>query len=147
MRALALLLTLSVANAADLSSLSRQIFDSVNSYRRDAGLQPLRWNAAAAEEARKHCGAIVAGKRAMGHDGFEQRMARLRKVVRVDAGAENIASIAPVGNTPSRTVDLWSRSGGHRRNMIGDYQLSGIGSDATRDGQVCVTQIFIGGPR
>lgn len=141
---LAVMLEGEAASGADMSSLSRQTFDEVNQYRRDAGLAPLRWSAAAANEARKHCMAVASGRRAMGHDGFDQRMAQLRKQVSLSSGAENIASLAPVGDLPSRAVDLWAGSRGHRRNMEGNYQVTGVGAAAARNGQVCVTQIFLG---
>jgi uncharacterized protein YkwD len=40
-------------------------------------------------------------------------------------------------------VDGWLNSPGHRRNIEGDFRLTGIGIAKRSDGMVYFTQIFI----
>ena len=140
-----LLLILALAPAAtDSQHLSRETFNRVNAVRQGEGLAPLRWDNAAAEEARRHCAAISSGQRPFGHDGFADRIGRLRRLLRIRSGAENVGSVTPEGAPARWTVELWLRSPGHRGNMLGDYQAGGVGVSQGPDRKICVTQIFLG---
>jgi uncharacterized protein YkwD len=50
-------------------------------------------------------------------------------------------SSGPMG--AREVVDGWLRSPGHRRNIEGDFRLTGIGVATARNGMVYFTQIFI----
>jgi uncharacterized protein YkwD len=81
------------------------------------------------------------GKRSFGHDGFDNRIADIRKSAGFIRGAaENVA----YGQlTAAQVVDGWLNSPGHKKNIEGDYNLTGIGTVQREDGVIYFTQIFI----
>jgi uncharacterized protein YkwD len=84
------------------------------------------------------------GRTAFGHDGFEARIEDIsKKMGRVTAAAENVA----YGNLSSEAVvDGWIKSPGHRKNMLGNFTLIGIGTAKGKGNIVYFTQIFISKP-
>ena len=75
------------------------------------------------------------------HDGFDERMAAIsRQLKNVSATAENVAYGA---NTAKDVVDMWLHSPGHKKNIEGNYNLTGLGIEKGTDGQLYYTQIFV----
>jgi uncharacterized protein YkwD len=76
-----------------------------------------------------------------GHDGFDGRMERLSKQLKPTYSfAENVAMGA---TTAQEVVTQWLNSPGHKKNIEGDYNLTGIGIVKGKDGNLYYTQIFI----
>jgi uncharacterized protein YkwD len=85
----------------------------------------------------------------IGHQGFpNQRVQAFRQEFqgkRVSMGAENVAFTFARSSSPEDVArvltQMWARSPGHRRNMLGNFQQLGIG--VVRDGnRFYGTQIF-----
>ncbi len=58
----------------------------------------------------------------------------------INAAAENVA----YGQmSAEEVVDGWLHSPGHRQNIEGDYNLTGIGVAQNKDGVIYFTQIFV----
>ena len=76
-----------------------------------------------------------------GHDGFEDRVANIRKKLKpYHSVGENVA----YGHlSAEKVVQLWLKSPGHRRNIEGDFNLTGIGIAESKDGTIYYTQIFL----
>ena len=84
---------------------------------------------------------MLSGKTPFGHEGFQGRIDRIRKHMGpLHVAAENVAS----GPMDAReVVDGWLHSPGHRRNIEGDFKLTGIGLARKSNGMIYFTQIFI----
>ena len=121
--------------------LAIEILKLVNDHRAGKGLGPLKMNDIISQAAEKHSGNMASGKIPFGHDGFDERMARVTKQLKpANAWAENVAYGS---HDAKEIVDMWLHSPGHKKNIEGDYNLSGIGIAKGTDGNYYYTQIFI----
>ena len=123
------------------SSMSADILRYVNEHRRSIGLPALKADSYISSIALGHSRDMLTGKTPFGHEGFHDRATTLRKHFgTVHVAAENVAS-GPM--SAREVVDGWLHSPGHRRNIEGDFRLTGIGVAAAPNGMVYFTQIFI----
>jgi uncharacterized protein YkwD len=121
--------------------LESQVLEEINKYRTEHGMKPFKEEPSIIAGARKHSNDMATGKVPFGHDGFDQRMSDLmRQLAPANACAENVAEGA---NTAKEVVALWLHSPGHKKNIEGNYNLSGIGIATSKDGTKYYTQIFI----
>lgn len=122
------------------ASMSAEILRYVNEYRLSKRLPPLQANSFISSVALGHSRDMLSGKTPFGHDGFRDRIDRLRKRLGpIHVAAENVAS-GPMG--AREVVDGWLHSPGHRRNIEGNFRLTGIGLARRSDGMIYFTQIF-----
>lgn len=119
----------------------QDILNEVNAYRQQHGLSPLKLNAAISAEAQQHSQEMADNKVPFGHDGFYQRSDRLRRIFPESNGAAE--NVAYQYNNHHDVVSLWINSSGHRRNIEGNYNLTGIGIASDRRGRVYFTQMFL----
>jgi len=120
---------------------SSDILRYVNEYRHKKGLSPLQANSFLSSVALEHSRDMLTGKTPFGHEGFHERIDRIRKRLGpVHVAAENVAS-GPM--SAREVVDGWLHSAGHRKNIEGNFKLTGIGLAKRRDGMVYFTQIFM----
>ena len=122
------------------NSFENQILQYVNEYRQSKKLSPLQMNVAITAEAVKHSENMASGKTAFGHDGFDGRVSAIsRQLASSRKFAENVA----YGHLDAKeVVNIWLNSPGHRHNIEGAYNLTGIGTSRKDDGTVFFTQIF-----
>jgi uncharacterized protein YkwD len=122
------------------SSMSADILRYVNEYRHKKGLAPLQANSYISSIALEHSRDMLSGKTPFGHEGLHERIERISKHLGpVHVGAENVAS-GPM--SAREVVDGWLHSPGHRRNIEGNFKLTGIGLARRGDGMIYFTQIF-----
>ena len=120
--------------------MSADILRYVNEYRRKKGLKPLQANSYISSVALGHSRDMLAGRTPFGHEGFHERIDRIKKKLGpLHMVAENVAS-GPM--SAREVVDGWLHSPGHRRNIEGDFRLTGIGLAFGRRGMIYFTQIF-----
>lgn len=119
---------------------NEEILYFVNQFRQSQGEGPLTMNKDMVETAAIHSEAMAEGKVPFGHDNFDLRYKYVAaKLGGVDAFAENVA----MGNLDARqVVDGWAHSPMHRKNMLGNYNLTGIATAVSSNGQIYFTQIF-----
>jgi uncharacterized protein YkwD len=130
-----------VATPTPAISQSQQILIYVNQYRRSKGLSALKPSSFISSVALQHSRDMLSGKTPFGHDGFHRRIDQISaKMGHLHVAAENVAS-GPMG--AREVVDGWLNSPGHRRNIEGDFRLTGIGLAARADGMIYFTQIFV----
>ena len=110
--------------------LETKIFTLVNDHRLSIGRPALVWNDAMADEERAHSQAIANGQVPVGHQGFEDRIARIRKIIPWSVIAENVAS----ARSAQEAVDAWLRSPDHQAIIEGDFVLTGVGVAKDPDG-------------
>ena len=115
----------------------------VNEHRIAIGLQPLEYSEALATIARQHSQAIATGYEFFSHDGFEERKRMAQGFVRLETFAENLAlNNSSPASAPVDAVAGWLDSPGHRKNMEGQFNLTGIGCARGKDGVFYFTQLF-----
>ena len=141
---IALLLFALPAGAQQSSSYSKmadEILVLVNRHRSGLKLNGLKMDPVISRACEKHSANMATHKIPFGHEGFDERMAGLRKQIKPTYGwAENVAQGQM---TAQKVVDMWLHSPGHKKNIEGDYNLSGIGIVKGKDGDLYFTQIFL----
>jgi uncharacterized protein YkwD len=120
-------------------SLEQDVHAAVNDHRATRGLRPLRWSEVVAEQAREHSRRMASGATSFGHRDFQKRVAAIGRKVKWQNAAENVAKSGSVESA----VALWLRNRGHRGNIEGDFDLTGVGVARSSDGLLYFTQIFI----
>lgn len=130
-------------DATSRPDLATQAFDSVNEQRRQSGRTLLTWNGTVAGIAEAHSLDMAIGKTAFGHDGFTERLNQLRASLDFTTAGENVGYAVGQSNPVKVIVDGWMQKTDHRANILGDFQLSGIGAAQGPDGEIYITQIFL----
>ena len=129
------------ASVDDDAHMQQMILHYVNAYRAKHHLSPLKLNAAASQEAAHHSQAMASKATAFGHAHFNDRIKRLyKKFDQCRGGAENVAYYRV---NAKRLVEEWIASPGHRRNIEGHYNVTGIGIAHSKPGWAYYTQIFV----
>jgi uncharacterized protein YkwD len=122
------------------SKIEEDILFYINDYRNKKGLPPLLMRSEISREAEKHSEDMAKNKIGFGHDGFEERIKIIsKKIGTMHSSAENVA----YGNlSPKEVVTNWLKSPGHRKNIEGNYTLTGIGVATDKNNVIYFTQIF-----
>jgi uncharacterized protein YkwD len=120
-------------------SMVTKILQYVNEDRSAHALTPLQINAFESSLAEKHSHDMATGKVKFGHDGFNTRAKAIQKELGSMEIGENVAS----GHmTAKEVVDGWLKSPGHKRNIEGNFVITGIGYVQDKNGEIYFTQIF-----
>lgn len=135
--------TTSIASSSPYNTLEQSIHQQINQYRQSRKLPPLILDPRISEQARAHSQAMASGKVPFSHQGFEQRVGAIRRVIPDRASAENVAFNKGYSNPEQQAVQGWIKSPGHRINIEGKYNLTGIGIAKNAKGEYYLTQIFI----
>ncbi len=132
---------LTAYNKTNLATLNTDIIKLVNDHRASIGLPALQMLDVISTEAQQHSADMVKGTTPFGHDGFETRAGHIKKAVGFIYGvAENVA----YGQmTAEEVVNGWLHSPGHKKNIEGDYNFTGVGTVQREDGVIYFTQLFV----
>ena len=120
-------------------TMETEILKYVNEDRKDHNLKPLLMNDMESSLAAKHSHDMATGKVKFGHDGFNSRAKAIQKTLGGVEIGENVAS-GPM--TAREVVDGWLKSPGHKKNIEGNFTLTGIGYARDKKGDIYFTQIF-----
>lgn len=125
----------------DYTHLQQEILTYVNEHRTSKGLTPLVMNDTIVPAAIAHSKYLAFKTISLNHDNFEERMyALIKQLKRVTGAAENVAD----GKMSAKeVVSAWLNSPGHRDNIEGNYNITGIGIVRNRQGVLYYTQIFL----
>lgn len=123
--------------------LEMDVFYAVNEYRKKTGSDALVWSDDIAIASREHSQAMATGQAEFSHDGFDSRMKEISDFMPLSGMGENIAYNLGSKDPAGLAVSDWIASPGHRQNMIGDYEYTGIGVAVSQDGYYYFNQIFI----
>jgi uncharacterized protein YkwD len=127
-----------------LHSVEKQTFALVNQERASQDLPVLAWSDAIAREARGHSHEMASGDVDFGHDGFSERVDRLKLSLAGFRGAgENVLMTSDLHDVAQEAVTIWLHSPHHLKNIRGDYNYSAVGVWQAKDGSLYFTQIFI----
>lgn len=128
-------------SAAIGSAMQKGILFYVNEYRVKKGLKPLKMNNLISKEAEIHSREMATHKIGFGHKDFNKRIKRIYTAIQdCRSGAENVAYNY---KDAQDVVKNWLTSPGHRRNILGNYNLTGIGLARDSRGKIYFTQIFL----
>ena len=122
------------------AALEQQTHAKINDYRTSKGLAALTWNDVIADQARQHSRNMANGSVAFGHDLFSTRTDAIAEIIPLASAAENVASGY---DSAEAVVSGWLSSAGHKANIEGYYNLTGIGVARASNGAAFFTQIFI----
>jgi uncharacterized protein YkwD len=87
---------------------------------------------------------MAAGRAPFGHADFDGRVAALQQQMVLHRTAENVAFDKGHRDPAAEAVRGWLASRGHRQNIEGPYELTGVGVVSNQNGEVYFTQIFVG---
>ena len=106
-------------------SLTDDVLNQTNQFRKSKGLTELVMRDDLNEIAQKHSANMARGRVGFGHSGFDKRNAMaIRHIKSMSSFAENVAYGA---KNAREVLTMWKNSSGHRRNMLGRYKYIGIG--------------------
>lgn len=125
------------------AALEQSVYQQINQYRRTRNLPPLTLDSRMSNEARLHSQAMASGRVPFSHEGFQQRGDRLNQVIPYRSVAENVAYNQGYSDPGEQAVQGWIKSTGHRENIEGQYNLTGVGIAKNAKGEYYFTQIFI----
>jgi uncharacterized protein YkwD len=147
--ALLLCLALSACGGEDggggtpFADMEAQTHALINAERSAQGLPALAWEAAIADAARGHSRDMADGVVEFGHDGFDARVDALAGQLPWSAAGENVAWNQGYPDPAAQAVEGWMDSTGHRENILGAYDRTGIGIAGDETDGYYFTQIFL----
>lgn len=130
-------------DAPDLSQIEKGVEREINAHRRATARPIFRSDAVVAEIARGHSKDMAKGKVGFGHEGLNLRVAQIQQSFALMGAAENVSKHQRNTDHAETAVRKWLESAIHRKNIDGNYDLSGIGAATGDDGTVYITQIFV----
>jgi uncharacterized protein YkwD len=128
-----------ITSVHSIASMETEILHYVNEDRETHNLPPLKMNDMESSLASKHSYDMAVGKVKFGHAGFNSRARAIQKAFGSTEIGENVAS-GPM--TAREVVDGWLKSPGHKKNIEGNFTLTGIGYARDKKGDIYFTQIF-----
>jgi uncharacterized protein YkwD len=125
----------------NMETMSQDILSYVNQHRQTLGKAPLTLDDAASQQATIHSSNMASKRVPFSHDGFTSRVSAIsKKIGAVSAAAENLG----YGKLSAKeVVDTWLSSSAHKKNIEGNYDLTGIGFAKAADGTIYYTEIFL----
>lgn len=130
-------------SSSSFTALEQSIHEQINQYRQSRNLPPLTLDPRISEQALSHSQAMASGQVPFSHQGFEQRVRAIGRVIPYSQSAENVAYNQGYRDPDRQAVQGWIKSTGHRTNIEGQYNLTGIGIALNESGEYYFTQIFI----
>ncbi len=136
-----------VDNESENNEIALQVHTLINQHRIDQGYDSLLWNDVIAGQCYGHSRDMADGIVPFGHDGFSERIDYIAQELEISiaAAGENVAYNMGMGDPAQAAVTAWLNSPGHRANIEGDYQLTGVGVACPDDDSITFyfTQIFV----
>jgi uncharacterized protein YkwD len=124
-----------------VSGTELEVFQQINEYRSSRSLKPLAIDERLVVQARVHSRDMAQGRTPFGHAGLQRRVRA--SGVAYSSAAENVAYNQGYAEPAAQAVAGWIKSAGHRRNIVGDFNLTGIGAVTNKTGTCYFTQLFI----
>lgn len=122
--------------------LDMEILALTNAVRKEYNLLPLKQHKELSAIAARHAAAVAEGREPFSHSGAPERFASCS--ARCINVAENLARSDgfPREDLPRAAVAGWCGSEGHRRNLLGPFDVCGIGWAASDAGTIFITQLL-----
>jgi uncharacterized protein YkwD len=130
------------AISTELLKLEQRVHHLINQHRISNNLPPLTTNDIITQQARIHSRSMAKKKVRFSHDGFGKRAERISRFLPYKIAAENVAYNKGYSDCAHQAVKAWLRNTKHRKNIRGNYGLTGIGVAKNPEGVYYFTQIF-----
>ena len=130
------------AISTELLQLEQKVHHLINQYRISNNLSPLTTNDIITQQARMHSRSMARKKARFSHDGFGKRVERISRFLPHKIAAENVAYNKGYSDCAQQAVKAWLRNTKHRKNIRGNFGLTGIGVAKNPEGVYYFTQIF-----
>lgn len=134
------MILLVAGNKVLAKGIEEEILDLVNEHRAELNLPPLQLVSVISKAAQQHSEDMADRKVPFGHSGFD---ARIDKILAKTGGIAAGENVAYGSRTAIDVVKMWLNSKGHRKNIEGNFNLTGIGVAKNNAGTIYFTQIFI----
>lgn len=125
-----------------IADLEKYCHEEINKVRVEYGLKPLKFESELADCAREHSKDMAFGQVPFGHQGFENRAKKMKKGERGFSFGENVAYSCNYSDPIAISVEGWMDSPGHKKNILGDYESTGIGVVFNDENCCYITQLF-----
>ena len=127
--------------STSITDLEKAVNQQINQYRASKKLPPLSIDPRISQQAKIHSENMASGKVKFSHDGFDGRVKAI--TIPYQSVAENVAYNMGFSDPVRNAVDGWIKSDGHRKNMEGQFNLTGIGIAKNAKGEYYFTQLFV----
>ena len=97
-----------------LASIEQAVQTQVNQYRQQHNLPPLTIDERISNIARTHSQNMASGAVPFSHNGFQERVGAISKIIPLSAAAENVAYNKGYSDPATQAVQGWLHSSGHR---------------------------------
>lgn len=131
------------STSSNIEQLELSVYQQVNEYRKSKNLPPLKLDPNISEQCRIHSNSMANGQVSFGHGGSEARFKKIGQFAPWREIAENVAFNSGYSNPGKEAVEGWIESPGHQRNMVGNFDLTGVGIVRNAKGEYYFTQIFV----
>lgn len=132
-----------IANSvSSMSKIELSTYDLVNRYRKTRNLEPLTADFDIAAQAKAHS-EEMARQSNMSHAGFKDRVNSVSKTIVYRKASENVGYSRGYREPVLIVIEDWIGSLRHRKNILGSYDLTGIGVARSNQGVYYFTQIFV----
>jgi uncharacterized protein YkwD len=121
-----------------LDDLGKEVHRLVNLHRSSIGLLELEWSEIIAAECKTHS-IDMANSKTINHDGFYERIDRIKEKIPLNWAGENVA----LNWSVQAAVTSWLNSPGHKNNIESNANLTGVGVAFDSDSAIYFTQIFV----
>jgi uncharacterized protein YkwD len=136
-----------------IAALERSIHKQIDRYRQSLNLPPLKIDPTVSAQARAHSEEMAqSGTLSHTMDSVDSPPERLllgqtlryrQRQHKYQTAAENVASIQNYPQPDLLAVQDWLASPAHKRHILGNYNLTGIGVAKNSQGEYFFTQIFV----
>jgi uncharacterized protein YkwD len=123
-----------LALSVDVAALEADVLDLVNRYRFKLGLETLQPHEEIAAVARERSQQVADGH-SFDHVGFRVRAEKVANHVKYWGISENLYRATGGSEFAERALRTWLESPSHKKNLDGNYQLTGIGWRSTTKGE------------
>ncbi|SHJ50819.1 Uncharacterized conserved protein YkwD, contains CAP (CSP/antigen 5/PR1) domain [Maribacter aquivivus] len=121
------------------NTIEAELFELINNYRTDIGLNELVFENATYYYASLHTNYMIS-KKSTSHDNFSKRAEYISERLDADFVSENVARNY---ETIEDAFAAWLKNPGHKKNIEGEYNYSAISIIQSSNGDYYYTQIFV----
>lgn len=128
-----------LASSKNHSTIEAELFQLINNYRIELGLNELVFENATYYYASLHTNYMIS-KKNTSHDNFSKRAEYISEQLDADFVSENVARNY---ETIEDAFAAWLKNPGHKKNIEGNFIYSAISINQDNNGEYYFTQIFV----
>ncbi len=126
----------------EIAGQEEKVVSLINAVRVKFHLPELVMKKNLCKTAKGHSINMASGKVEFGHAGFDKRARDLFQLGQHEAFGENVAYTYLMEDPLMASLEGWMNSQGHRENILGDFNETGVGIAFSKQGRCYITQLF-----